>query len=153
MENLAKQPTANLEDEPLTSDLLEGIVESGSVSEVAKLDGQAIDLPTYLEELLKKHHVKRIDVIHAAGINETFGYQIFKGQRNASRDKVIQIALGIGCTLDETQHLLIYADAGALYAKNRRDAIIIYGITHGRSRQEVDEDLYRFGERTLTPSE
>ncbi|MGI6046174.1 MAG: XRE family transcriptional regulator [Eggerthellaceae bacterium] len=144
------EPQAEMQREPLTKDLLDEIVSSPSAEVVADKVYTLQDLSSYLEELLKVHGVRRIDAIHNANLNETFGYQIFKGQRNASRDKVLQLALGIGCTLQETQHLLIYANGGALYAKNRRDAIIIYGITHHLSLQAVEEDLYRFGEDTLS---
>ena len=40
-------------------------------------------LAEYLQKLLEEKGLKRSDVVKAAGINETFGYQIFTGKVNA----------------------------------------------------------------------
>ena len=43
----------------------------------------------------------------AAELNETFGYQIFKGQaRGRGRDTVLRLAIALGCNLVETRRLL-----------------------------------------------
>ena len=36
-----------------------------------------------------------------------------------------------------------------LYCKNRRDAIIIFALSHGYTLQKTEEELYRFGEETI----
>ena len=41
------------------------------------------------------------------------------------------------------------AGVSELYCKDRRDAIIIFCIDRGCSLQKVNEELYRFGERTI----
>ena len=84
-----------------------------------------------------------------AGLNDTFGYQIFMGPRGASRNKVLQLAFALGLTLKEADRLLQAAGASGLYCKDRRDAIIIFCLDHGYSLQKTDEELYRFGEDTI----
>ena len=84
-----------------------------------------------------------------ADLNDTFGYQIFKGTRHPSRDKVLQIAFAMALTLRETNRALTAAGASELYCKDRRDAIIIFCLDRGCSLQKVNEELYRFGERTI----
>ena len=84
-----------------------------------------------------------------ANLNETFGYQIFKGERNPSRNKVLQIAFAMALSLRETNRALSAAGVNALNCKNRRDAIIIFCIDRGCSLQKVNEELYRFGEETV----
>lgn len=106
-------------------------------------------LSEYLNDLLVSKDLKRAEVVRAAGLNETFGYQIFTGARNASRDKLLQLSFAMGLTLRETNRLLRRGGVSDLYCKSRRDAIIIFGIEHGFSLQEVDECLYRFGENTI----
>ena len=59
------------------------------------------------------------------------------------------LALGMGCTLRETQRLLRLDGVSELWAKNRRDAVIIWCVEHGYSRTQTDDELYRLGEKTL----
>ena len=88
-------------------------------------------------------------MVREAGINDTFGYQIFMGQRGASRDKVLQLAFAMALSLKEANRLLQAAGANELYCKDRRDAIIIFCLDHGYRLQKANEELYRFGEKTI----
>ena len=47
------------------------------------------------------------------------------------------------------QRALEAAGVSSLYSKDRRDAIIIFCLDRGCSLQKVNEELYRFGERTI----
>lgn len=136
--------------EPLTDELLQELLESPSVDDFTsahKLPERS--LSQYLQQLLDERGLRRIDVIHAANLNETFGYQVFTGARKAGRDKLLQIAFAMGLTLQETSRLLQAGDANGLYCKDRRDAIIIFCLSHSSSLAEANEELYRFGERTI----
>ena len=136
--------------EPLTEELLEELLETPNPASF--IDAQSIKtrtLPDYLQQLLDEKGLERIDVIRASGLNETFGYQIFMGQRRPKRDKVLQLVFALKCTLKEANRLLQAARANELYCKTRRDAIIIFCLTHGYSLQRTDEELYRFGEATI----
>ena len=136
--------------EPLTDELLDELLSSPSPAAFTAAHGITHRaLAPYLNELLAAKGLKRSEVVRAAGINETFGYQIFKGQRNPSRDKVLQLAFAMRCDLIETNRLLQASGVNELYCKDRRDAIILFCIDRGRSLQETDEELYRFGEATL----
>jgi len=44
--------------------------------------------------------------------------------------------------LDETQKLLKRSGFAQLYVKNRRDAIIIYGLAHKMELDEINDRLY-----------
>ena len=137
-------------DEPLTEELLHELLEAPSPVAFTEAHGIAHrDLAAYLNQLLEEKGLKRSDVVRAAGLNETFGYQIFKGQRKASRDKVLQLAFALECNLLETNRLLKAAGVNELYCKDRRDAIILFCIDRGLGLQRTDEELYRFGEETL----
>ena len=87
--------------------------------------------------------------IHFDEDDDTFGYQIFKGTRKASRNKVLQLAFAMRLNLRETDRLLQAAGVNELYCKDRRDAIIIFAVQKGYSLQKADEELYRFGEETI----
>lgn len=137
-------------EEPLTEDLLEELLDAPDPVQFARTHHiAATTLSEHLSGLLDEKGLKRIDVIREAGLNETFGYQIFVGQRNPSRDKVLQIAFAMRLDLRETNRLLRMAGVSDLYCKNRRDAIVIFCLDKGYSLRKTDEELYRFGEQTL----
>ena len=137
-------------EEPLTEELLEELLVSSDPAQFARKHRIAEKgLSEYLNELLESKGLARIDVIREAGLNETFGYQIFVGQRNPSRDKVLQIAFAMHLDLREANRLLRVAGVSDLYCKNRRDAIIIFCLDRGYSLRRTDEELYRLCEQTL----
>lgn len=138
-------------DEPLTEELLRELLASPSPAAFA--DAHRINhpsLPIYLQNLLEEKGLKRSAVVKAAGINPTFGYQIFMGDRNPSRDKLLQFAFAMGCTLTETNRMLRLGGVNELYCKNRRDAIIIFCVDRACTLAQTDEQLYRFGEETVS---
>ena len=136
--------------EPLTENELDRLLHAPSVDDF--LDQQETterSLADYLSELLAAKRLERAQVVRMANLNETFGYQIFKGTRHPSRDKVLQIAFAMALSLRETNRALRAASANELNAKCRRDAIIIFSLDRGCSLQKVNEELYRFGEETV----
>lgn len=136
--------------EKLTEELLSELLDAPTIDGfVAKNELGHRKLGEYLEELLEQKGLKRSQVVHMANLNETFGYQIFTGQRNPSRNKVLQIAFAMALSLRETNRALEAAGVSSLYSKDRRDAIIIFCLDRGCSLQKVNEELYRFGEETL----
>ena len=137
-------------EEPLTEELLAELLSAPDPKtfvEKYKIVGRS--LPEYLQALLDIHGLKRADVIREAQLNETYGYQIFMGQCRPTRDKVLALAFAIGCTLLEAGRLCQAAGVSSLYAKNRRDAILIFCLDNKCGLQRTNEELYRFGEETL----
>ena len=136
--------------EPLTEELLEQLLASDDPARFAsdnKIETRS--LADYLALLLVQKGLQRAEVVRAAGLNSTFGYQIFTGDRNPSRDKLLQLVFAMKCTLKEANRMLQAAGHSALYCKNRRDAIIIFCLEKGMSLLATDEELYRFGEQTI----
>ncbi len=137
-------------NEPLTEELLEELLSSPDPAKFINNNNISTrSLSEYLQQLLKEKGLERVKVVREAGLNETFGYQIFTGARNASRDKILQIAFAMKLSLKETDRLLQAGGVNELYCKNRRDAIIIFALQEGYSLQKADEELYRFGEETI----
>lgn len=134
--------------EHLTEDLLKRLLASSSID--AYLDeGETVDqtLPSYLRCLIDERRIKRSDVARNSGLNPTVVYDIFAGKSRPGRDHAIMLALGIGCTLRETQRLLRLDSVAELWCKDRRDAIVIWCIERGMSRACTDDELYRLGEK------
>lgn len=137
--------------EPLTEELLNELLFSSSLSEFLndKLTDPETTLPEYLRLLLKNKGVKKADIIRASRLNTTFAYQVFSGDRRASKDKLLQLCFAFRLDLRETQRLLKIANAGELYCKNRRDAIIIHCISKNLSLEETDDTLFQYQEKTI----
>ena len=122
---------------------------------------KAADLDAYLEEnesnlhspnfytLLKQACEKRdmlpAQVIERSQIERTYGHQLFNGTRRPSRDKVIQLALGLGLSVDETQRLLRAAGKSQLYPRLKRDAVILYALQKKLPILTVQENLTKYG--------
>lgn len=139
--------------EPLTEELLDELLASPSaVSFTAKHRIKERTLSDYLQFLLEEKGLVRAQVIRAAGLNETFGYQIFTGARKPGRNKVLQLAFAMKLDLREANRLLKASGANELYCKNRRDAIIIFCLEKGYDLRKTDEELYRFKEETIAAS-
>ncbi len=143
-----------LQPEPLTDELLQQLLDSATPEAyLAQANLPSRSLADYAHQLLEERGISRADVIRASGINATFAYQVFKGERNIGRDHAIMLAFGLRCSLVETQRLLRLAGVSELWCKVRRDAIIIFCLQHGMTRAECDDELYRLGEPTLLTSE
>ena len=84
-------------------------------------------------------------VIEQAQIERTYGHQLFNGTRRPSRDKVLQLALGMGLNVDETQQLLRAALKSPLYPRLKRDAVVLFGLQKGLPLLAVQESLTKYG--------
>lgn len=137
-------------EERLTEDLLARLLSSEGIEDYLD-QGEVVDrrLPDYLFELLAERGMKRADVVRLSGINVTVVYDIFAGKSLPGRDRAIMLAFGLRCSLRETQRILKLAGVSELWPKLRRDAIIIWCIEQGMTRDACDDELWRFGEKTL----
>ena len=136
--------------ERLTEDLLARLLAAPSPDDYLD-EGLTLkrSLADYLHEMLADKGLKRADVYRASGLNSTVVYDAFAGKSRLGRDNALMMAFGLGCSLRETQRLLKLAGVAELYPKVRRDAIIIWCIDHGMSREDCDDELWRFSEKTL----
>jgi len=137
--------------EPLTDELLDELLTSPDPGKFAsKYKISQRSLAEYLQQLLDEKGLVRSTVIREAGIDPTYGYLIFTGERtNPSRNYLLQLAFSMKCTLTETNRLLQAGGRNELYCKTRRDAILIFCLNKGYSLQEAEQELYRRGEETL----
>ena len=103
-------------------------------------------LSEYINILIEKKQVSKGEVIKRAEINYTYGYQIINGTRKPTKDKLLQICFGLGATVEEANRILLIANAGGLYSKNRRDCIIIFALDKGLSLSETNELLFELNE-------
>lgn len=106
---------------------------------------EAPDFPALLRTYCEQRGMLPAHVIEQAQIERTYGHQLFSGIRRPSRDKVIQLVIGLGLSVEEGQHLLRAAGKSLLYPRLKRDAVILYGIKNRLSILAVQESLTKYG--------
>ena len=126
------------------------IKRMGTVAEAlacARTDERS--LSTWLLDLVRAKGIDRMSVIRRARLNQTFGYQIFAGDRRASRDKLIQLAFGLELGVEGACELLERGGTNALLPTCRRDVVIAFCLAHGLDVGACDDALWDAGEQTL----
>ena len=106
-------------------------------------------LSDYLSLLLSEKDLRVADVIRDSGLGKSYVHQIFNGEKNPSRDKLIAIAFGLHLTADETQRMLKLGGCSELFARVAWDAVILFAINHGKKIDEAERLLYDNGFPTL----
>lgn len=107
------------------------------------------DFAGTLQDLFQRSGMSKATLAKRAGTSEVYLYQIFSGERTPSRDRTICLCYGLSASLEETQELLKRSGLAQLYVKNRRDAIIIYGLAHGLNLEQINDRLFAEEEATL----
>lgn len=103
----------------------------------------------YLNKLLMDRNLRVSEVYKRTQLSKTYVYQIFNRKKLPSRNNILQLAIGMKCSLEETQKLLKLSQVSMLYVRNKRDSIIIFGITKGLTNTEIEILLESFGEEPL----
>lgn len=106
-------------------------------------------LSEYLDELLKKHGMKKSEAIRRSELSEVYAYQIFSGLRVPERKKLLSLAIGMGLSLEEIQNLLKCSGYAQLYVKNTFDCVVIFGICKKLSVAQINYLLFDYGMETL----
>jgi len=96
----------------------------------------------YLNSMLIAYNVEKSDVVKRAGFVGNYPYKIFNGMKNASRDKLLQMAFGFPLTLEETQQLLRLGGHSQLYVRDTRDAFLMFALEKGYDIQRTNNLLY-----------
>jgi hypothetical protein len=152
MNNKSAAGEMMMKEKPNTQDFLEAIKRAGNIEAFARENVDSfmdVTFKDYLGGLLAAKKVKKSAVIKASGLPDSYAFQIFQGLKSPSRDKLIALAIGLRTNLEECQRLLKLAGVNELYAKNRRDAIIIFALENGLGIPELNDILFNLDEFTL----
>ena len=103
------------------------------------------NLPMHLEMLLKEKGITKADVYRGSNLERKYVYQIFSGEKNPSRDKLIALAFGLQLSDEETQTMLKLSGNRELYVRDERDAIILFCIQRNKTIFETNDLLYSYG--------
>lgn len=97
----------------------------------------------YIKTVLERRNAK-INIPQLAeitGVSKSYLYQIISAKEtppktvknNPNRKILLAIAIALKFTLDETQHLLKYAEEPELYPRRNFDSVIIFALEKGYS--------------------
>lgn len=129
---------------------LEHQIRGSGTPDVLKNDAFcAPPLAAHLAALLRGRNVTVQDVILRCNLDRSYAYQMFNGTRTPTRNFLLRLAFLLRLSEAETQRLLKIAGRPALYARNRRDAAVLYGLTHGLSMEETEALLHSLCEEGL----
>ena len=135
-----------------TEKVLEKLSDTKSITEFLEANKDAFELLTigeYIELELKSRNDIKASVIRKSGINKRFFYDILSGKKTPNRRYIIRIFLSLGLDLADVQWYLKACDYNQLYAKNKRDAIIIYCIQKKLTVKDCNNMLNKVGLENL----
>jgi len=99
------------------------------------------DLAVHLQQLCEKYSMTFSQVQVASGITKSLFYAMLNGTRAAKKTHLLKIGMALGLNLEEVNALLKVAGLKELYAKNKEDAILIFGLTNGLDIMQMEELL------------
>ena len=130
-----------------TDSLLKKILRTKNLNSFLQRNEQYLRpeaFPEMLRSFCDKRGLVPERVIQRAQIDRTYGHQLFNGTRRPSRDKVLQLAISLGLSLEETQQLLQAAGRSPLYPRLKRDAALIFCLKNGYDMMETQETLGKY---------
>jgi hypothetical protein len=128
-----------------TEKLVEKIESSKSIEDYLGAFGEhcseAFSFSECFQALFEKKKLKKMEVLDRSQIEHVYGHEIIRGKRNPSRDKVLMMSFGMLLTVPETQLLLRHSGHSPLTPKVRRDAVILFSLSHGVKLPDMNELL------------
>lgn len=131
---------------PITNELENEIKNSKNIDTFLDKNEEYLlsqNLSEHLNMLLSKKGINRADVVRDSQLDKAYVYQIFSGEKTPSRDKLIALAFGLKLTDDETQKMLKLSGNRDLYAKDKRDAVILFALHQNKTIFETNELLFK----------
>ena len=142
----------SITDEKNTDDLKQELMAEPDIDAYIK-ENEAFfasrSITELLAELYENQKISKAELARRAGMSEVYLHQLLSGRRRPSRDKLLCLCIGMELTLDETQRLLKEAAYVQLYPRIKREAIIYHGIIHHTPLNEINDNLFREGEKAL----
>lgn len=118
--------------------------------EIPKVADSYQSFPAYFESLEAVKALGNGELIERSSLERSYYYQVMKGTRNPSRDKVLRLCLAANLTLRETTRALELASCAPLYPRRRRDIILTVAINQKAGVIDANLLLDKYGEEPLT---
>ena len=114
------------------------------------------DLQSIISELPRTTFVIRVDELREqygltfswiqteSSITKSLFYSIVNGTRKPKKAHIIKIGIAMKLSIEELNELLKLAKHKELYAKNRDDAIIIFGLKNNLKIEDIENLLTQY---------
>ena len=101
----------------------------------------------YVRDLIAEKGLTQVDVAYKAGFSKSYGNSIMQGDTHPNKkDTILRLGIAAGFTLKETNRALKLNGLQPLYAKYKRDFVLMVAINEGKkSVEEIDEILKENG--------
>lgn len=136
---MAQRTTDDLQMELMTRADLQGFLQDNQAELVEPNIAKA------LQGLFATRQMTKAALADEAHMSEVYLHQVFSGKRQLSRNRLLCVCFGLRASVDEAQKLLKSSGMAPLYARSRRDAVILHGLAQGLTLYEVDSLLAREG--------
>ena len=134
-----------------TGDLIDVLKSKDSYAEARDLMPEFLDLTLaeHLVQIIAAKQLKKSEIIDKSGLERTYAYQIMNGTKVPSRDKLLALMFGMQLSFEEAQTLLKVTGYAQLYAKNKRDNVIIFSLNKHHSIFDVNANLFSMNEAII----
>lgn len=101
----------------------------------------------YVRDLIAEKGLTQVEVAYKAGFSKKYGEKILQGGTHLNKkDAILRICIAAGFTLKETNRALKLNRLQPLYAKYKRDFVLMVAINEGKKTvEEVDKILEENG--------
>ena len=100
----------------------------------------------YLDKTLKEKNLTKASVIRKSGLEQSYAYHIFSGDRKPSIKKVLALATALELDVSKVQYLLKLANVGELYIRNQWDCVILHALNKKLNVIETNQLLEELAE-------
>ncbi len=139
--------TIQAEKRVSTDTLMKSLFRTKKLGNFMKHYGNRLEdgnISEYLTQYCREHGRSISKAIRDAQIDRSYGYQIFRGIRIPSRDKLLQLAFGLRMSVEDAGKMLREAGKSPLYPRIRRDAVLIFCLKEKKSLEEAQELLAQY---------
>ncbi|MBQ6349744.1 MAG: hypothetical protein IJI42_02305 [Methanobrevibacter sp.] len=108
----------------------------------------------YFKDLLSRNRISQQKVFIDADISEKYGYKLISGEKHTNqRDTLLRLCYAGKLNVEETNRSLILYGMSPLYARNKRDALLIIAFNDRVGDiLDLNEYLIKNGEKPLKNS-
>lgn len=136
-----------------TIELLEILKKSPAIEQYLDNESESLakePLDEVLSKLIDEKGLKKSEIIKRSGLDKSYAYQIFSGEKTPSRQKLIALMFGMKLSSDEAQDILKRAGYPPLYPRIEVDAVILFCLQKGLGITDANEFLYDLGYEILS---
>ena len=132
---MAQRTTDDLQMELMTRADLRGFLQDNQAELIE------LNMARALQTLFATRQMTKAALADGAHMSEVYLHQVFSGRRRLSRDRTMCILFALHASVEEAQTLLKQSGVAQLYARDRRDAVLLHGLAQRMDLYAVDSLL------------